>query len=91
VSVDYNSRKVSLNDKEINLTGKEFDVLHMLISYPNRVFTKEEIFEKIWADSFGDLSTITVHIRKLREKIEYEPSNPQYIETVWGVGYRFKM
>ncbi|MBI9099978.1 MAG: response regulator transcription factor [Spirochaetaceae bacterium] len=89
LSVDYNTRKVLINDKEISLTGKEFDILFMLISNPGRVFTKEEIFEKVWVDTFGDMSTITVHVRKLREKIEYDPSNPQYIETVWGVGYRF--
>ena len=89
LSVDYNTRKVLINDKEISLTGKEFDILFMLISNPGRVYTKEEIFEKVWVDTFGDMSTITVHVRKLREKIEYDPSNPQYIETVWGVGYRF--
>ena len=89
LSVDYDSRKVLLNDKEISLTGKEFDILYTLISNPNRVYTKEEIFEKVWGDSYGDMSTITVHVRKLREKIEYDPSNPQYLETVWGVGYRF--
>ena len=91
LSVDYNSRKVRLNNKELNLTGKEFDILYMLISNPDRVYTKEEIFENIWGDSYGDISTITVHVRKLREKIEYDPSNPQYIETVWGVGYRFRV
>jgi DNA-binding response OmpR family regulator len=59
------------------------------MSNPERVFTKEEIFQRIWEDSFGDLSTVTVHVRKLREKIEDDPSAPEYIETVWGVGYRF--
>jgi DNA-binding response OmpR family regulator len=89
LTVDHNSRKVRINEREISLTGKEFDILYMMISHPDRVFTKEEIFEKIWGDAYGDMSTITVHVRKLREKIEYDPSNPQYIETVWGVGYRF--
>jgi len=90
LSVDYNSRKVLVNEREAILTGKEFDILYMLISSPDRVYTKEEIFEKIWGDTYGDMSTITVHVRKLREKIEYDPSNPQYVETVWGVGYRFR-
>jgi DNA-binding response OmpR family regulator len=89
LKIDYDFRRVLLNEKEINLTSKEFDILYLMISNSNKVFTKEEMFEKIWGDTFGDLSTITVHIRKLREKIEYDPSNPQYIETIWGVGYRF--
>lgn len=89
--INHDSRKVQVNDREISLTGKEFDILYMLISNPDRVYSKEEIFETIWSDSFGDLSTITVHVRKLREKIENNPSSPQYIETVWGVGYRFKV
>ncbi len=83
------SSRVFLNEKEVNLTGKEFDLLYMLASNPNRVYTKEEIFSRIWEDSFGDITTVTVNIRKIREKIEYDPSNPQYIETIWGVGYRF--
>lgn len=87
--VEPESRRVFLNDREIVLTGKEFDLLYMLASNPNRVYKKEEIFERIWEDSYGDITTVTVHIRKIREKIEYDPSNPQYIETIWGVGYRF--
>lgn len=87
--IEQESRRVFLNDKEVLLTGKEFDVLFMLASNPNRVYKKEEIFDRIWKDSFGDITTVTVHIRKIREKIEYDPSNPQYIETIWGVGYRF--
>ncbi|NYE57486.1 winged helix-turn-helix domain-containing protein [Carboxydothermus ferrireducens] len=88
--IDTAARRVFAGDKEVNLTGKEFDLLLFLAKNPNRVFTKEELFERIWGmDSLGDLSTVTVHIRKLREKIEKDPSNPQYIETIWGVGYRF--
>ena len=87
--IESDSRRVFLNDTEMILTGKEFDVLLMLASNPNRVYTKEEIFSRNWGDSFGDITTVTVHIRKIREKIEYDPSNPQYIETIWGVGYRF--
>ena len=89
LKIVYDYRQVILNEKEVNLTSKEFDILYLMISNPNKVYTKEEIFEKVWGETYGDISTITVHIRKLREKIEYDPSNPQYIETIWGVGYRF--
>lgn len=89
ISISKVSRKVCVNEKEIELTSKEFDLLLLLASNPNRVFSKEELFERIWGlDSVGDFSTVTVHIRKLREKIEFDPSNPEYIETIWGVGYR---
>lgn len=89
ISIDKVSRKVCVNEKEMELTSKEFDLLLLLSSNPNRVFSKEELFERIWGlDSVGDFSTVTVHIRKLREKIEFDPSNPEYIETIWGVGYR---
>lgn len=90
--IDKISRRVFINGREVIFTGKEFDLLTYLALNPNRVFTKEELFEKIWSmDSQGDLATITVHIRKIREKIEIDPSNPQYIETIWGVGYRFEV
>ncbi|WP_345290160.1 helix-turn-helix domain-containing protein, partial [Streptomyces gulbargensis] len=76
---------------ETVFTSKEFDLLVFLASNPNRVFSKDDLFERIWGiDSMGDISTVTVHIRKIREKIEKNPSDPEYIETVWGVGYRFK-
>ena len=89
--IDKPSRRVYMNETEALLTSKEFDLLLLLASYPDRVFSKDELFERIWGlDSMGDLNTITVHIRRLREKIEQDPSNPQYIETIWGVGYRFK-
>lgn len=89
--IDKPSRRVYVNETEAPLTSKEFDLLTLLASYPDRVFSKDELFERIWGlDSMGDLNTITVHIRRLREKIEQDPSNPQYIETIWGVGYRFK-
>ena len=91
LSIDPDTHKVTRFDKDISLTAKEFEILHMLISHADRVFSKEEIFDHIWEDSYGDLSTVTVHVRKLREKIEDNPSEPEYIETVWGVGYRFKM
>ncbi|GBF78398.1 DNA-binding response regulator [Paenibacillus sp. 598K] len=89
--IDKPSRRVYVNETEAPLTSKEFDLLTLLASYPDRVFSKDELFERIWGlDSMGDLNTITVHIRRLREKIEQDPSDPQYIETIWGVGYRFK-
>ncbi|MFZ5967717.1 MAG: response regulator transcription factor [Bacillota bacterium] len=89
--MDNYSRRVFVNGKEINLASKEFDILQMLAKNPNRVFSKEEIFERIWGiDSVGDISTVTVHIRKIREKIELDSAKPHYIETLWGVGYRFR-
>ncbi|SCY32342.1 response regulator transcription factor [Alkaliphilus peptidifermentans] len=92
LSIDKASRRVFVNAKEVILTTKEFDLLLFLASNPNIVFKKEELFEKLWGlESHGDISTITVHIRKIREKIEIDPSNPQYIETIWGVGYRFEL
>jgi len=85
------TRRVYLTEREILLTAKEFDLLLFLASNPDIVFNKDILFEKIWGlDSLGDVATVTVHIRKLREKIEQDPSNPQYIETIWGAGYRFK-
>ena len=92
LNIDKTSHRVYINNVEVNLTAKEFDLLVLLGSNPNRVFSKTELFERIWGlDSLGDIATVTVHIGKLREKIELVPSNPQYIETIWGVGYRFKM
>lgn len=91
IIVNTEMRQVFVNDKEIELTAKEYELLLLLISTPNKVFTKDEIFEKVWGfNSERDIPTITVHIRKLREKIEFDPSNPEYIQTVWGVGYKFK-
>jgi DNA-binding response OmpR family regulator len=91
LQIDKASRRVYVNNHEVSLTAKEFDVLTFLALHPNRVFSKEELFERLWGfDSLGDISTVTVHIRKIREKIETDSSNPQYIETVWGAGYRFK-
>ena len=92
LSMDKSSRRVFINEKEVILTTKEFDLLIYLAGSPNKVFTKEELFERIWGiNSQGDIPTVTVHIRKIREKIEIDPSNPQYIETIWGVGYRFEV
>lgn len=89
--VDPDTRKVFVNGTESVLTTKEFDLLYFLASHPGRVFTKEHLFERIWGiDAMGDMQTVTVHIRKIREKIEADPANPAFIETVWGTGYRFK-
>jgi DNA-binding response OmpR family regulator len=86
------SRRVYINGNEVSFTSKEYDLLVFLATNPNRVFTKDEIFSKIWGlYSLGEMATVTVHIKKLREKIEKDTSNPQYIETIWGVGYRFKL
>lgn len=85
------TRKVYVNNQEKILTAKEFDLLALMALSPDQVFSKEHLLEQVWGfDFFGDVSTVTVHIRRLREKIEDDPSQPDYIETVWGVGYRFK-
>ncbi|MFD0959570.1 response regulator transcription factor [Paenibacillus chungangensis] len=90
--IDKLSRRVTIHEQEVMLTSKEYELLLLLSSHPNRVFRKEELFERIWGlDSNGDVATVTVHIRRLREKIEHDPSNPQFIETIWGVGYRLKV
>ncbi|MFC5407420.1 response regulator transcription factor [Cohnella soli] len=92
LKIDRTARRVFVNGAEISVTAKEFDLLAFLAEHPNRVFSKEHLFEQLWGlDAAGDLSTVTVHVRKLREKIETDPSDPQYIETVWGAGYRFAM
>lgn len=90
VIINVDSRSVTVNDENVEMTVKEFDLLHFLAINPNSVFTKEELFEKIWGlEAVGDNTTITVHIRKIREKIERNPSSPEMIKTVWGVGYKF--
>lgn len=89
--IQQDSRRVFVNNEEKILTAKEFDLLNYLATHPNIVFSKEHLMERIWGfDAVGDPSTVTVHIRKIREKIEENPSKPQFIETIWGVGYRFR-
>lgn len=84
-------RSLTINGKHIDLTGREFDLFYLLITNPDRVFTREELLEKLWGyEYFGDLRTVDVHVRRLREKIEDEPKKAQYIHTKWGVGYYFK-
>ena len=92
IKIDKTARRVYINGEEKQFTTKEFDLLTFLASNPNRVFTKEELFREIWdMESIGDIATVTVHIKKIREKIEVDTSKPQYIETIWGVGYRFRI
>ena len=92
IKIDKTARRVYVNGEEKNFTTKEFDLLTFLAQNPNHVFTKEELFNKIWdMESIGDIATVTVHIKKIREKIEFDTAKPQYIETIWGVGYRFKV
>ena len=86
------TRTVFVDDKEIELKNREFELLLFLISNPNHVFSKEHLYERIWGmDAFGDLKTVAVHINRIREKVEIDPQNPEHIQTVWGAGYRFKV
>ena len=92
IRIDKTARRVWVNDEEKQFTTKEYDLLTFLAEHPNHVFTKEELFREIWdMESIGDIATVTVHIKKIREKIEFNTAKPQYIETIWGVGYRFKV
>lgn len=92
IRIDKTARRVWVHDEEKSFTSKEFDLLTFLAENPNRVFSKEELFSTIWEmEPEGDIATVTVHIKKIREKIEYNTAKPQYIETIWGVGYRFKL
>ncbi|BAK47141.1 MAG: response regulator transcription factor [Lachnospiraceae bacterium] len=92
IRIDKTARRVWVNDEEKQFTTKEFDLLTFLAQHPNHVFTKDELFREIWdMESIGDVATVTVHIKKIREKIELNTAKPQYIETIWGVGYRFKL
>lgn len=92
LKIDKTARRVWVNGEEKNFTTKEFDLLTFLAQNPNHVYTKEELFSRIWdMESIGDIATVTVHIKKIREKIEFNTAKPQYIETIWGVGYRFKV
>lgn len=92
IKIDKTARRVWINGEEKQFTTKEFDLLTFLAENPNHVYTKEELFREIWdMESIGDIATVTVHIKKIREKVELDTSKPQYIETIWGVGYRFKL
>ena len=92
IRIDKTARRVWVNDEEKQFTTKEYDLLTFLAEHPNHVFTKEELFREIWdMESIGDIATVTVHIKKIREKVEIDTAKPQYIETIWGVGARFKV
>lgn len=92
IRIDKAARRVWVNGEEKTFTAKEFDMLAFLAENPNVIYSKEQLFETLWGEeSIGDISTVTVHINKIREKIELNTSKPQYIETIWGVGYRFKV
>ena len=88
--IDSGAREVTIRGTPVTLTAREFDLLHHMASQPKRVFTRDQLMETVWGYAFaGDTSTVTVHIRRLREKIEPDPAHPRYLQTVWGVGYRF--
>ncbi len=90
LTLDPASRAVDVNDKPVSLTAKEFDLLHFLMRHPRQVFSRDQLLDQVWGyDFFGDASTVTVHVRRLREKIEADPSSPRRLVTVWGVGYKF--
>ncbi|MCR5792519.1 MAG: response regulator transcription factor [Lachnospiraceae bacterium] len=92
IKIDKTARRVYVDNEEKIFTTKEFDLLTFLAEHPNHVYSKDELFREIWnMDSVGDIATVTVHIKKIREKIEVNTQKPQYIETIWGVGYRFKV
>lgn len=89
--IDGANREVIVDGREVALTAREFDLLYHFASHPSRVFTRDQLLSSLWSDDFdGDASTVTVHVRRLREKIEQDPSRPRYVRTVWGSGYRFE-
>ncbi len=91
LKLDCESRRVFINGREINLTAKEFDVLELLVFNPNKVYSRENLLNIVWGYEYpGDVRTVDVHIRRLREKIESNPSDPKYVHTKWGVGYYFQ-
>ncbi|MBI5302164.1 MAG: response regulator transcription factor [Chloroflexi bacterium] len=89
--IDPTTRLVQVNDRAVDVTSKEFDLLYFLAQHPGQVFTRAQLLDKVWGyEFFGDASTVTVHVRRLREKIEADAANPCYLATVWGVGYKFE-
>lgn len=90
LKIDCDSRRVYIDGEEVNLTAKEFDLVYLLVSNPNKVYSREKLLQTVWGDSYpGDARTVDVHVRRLREKIESTPAEPKYIHTKWGVGYYF--
>lgn len=91
ITIDPRTRVVSVKGSEVDLTAKEFDMLHLLARHPKQVFTRDQLLERVWGGAeYIDPGTVTVHVRRLREKIEADPSNPLHLLTVWGVGYKFE-
>ena len=93
VSLDTEARDLNIAGKNINLTAKEFDIFELLLTNPNKVYSREQLLNIVWGskvNNSSDLRTVDVHVRRLREKVEPEPSNPKYIHTKWGIGYYFK-
>lgn len=91
MTLDTDSKRLHIQDREINLTSKEFDVLELLVKNPDKVYSREKLLQLVWGSQYpGDVRTVDVHIRRLREKIEVNPSDPKYVHTKWGVGYYFK-
>jgi len=89
ISLSLDAHEVAIGGEPVVLTSREFELLAFLMMHPRRVFTREELLERVWGYSFGDKSTVTVHVRRLREKVEVDPAQPRHIATVWGLGYRF--
>jgi two-component system, OmpR family, response regulator ResD len=90
LEVDVAARRARRDGRELDLTVREFDLLAFFVSHPDRAFTRTELLEQVWGWSFGDLSTVTVYVRRLRDKVEREPASPAQLQTVWGVGYRWE-
>ncbi len=91
LEIEFDSRRVFIEGKEVNLTAKEFDLLELFLKNPGKVYSRENLLDTIWGYEYpGDARTVDVHVRRLREKIEKKPSDPKYISTKWGVGYHFK-
>jgi two-component system, OmpR family, response regulator ResD len=91
LEVDVAARRVRSDGRELELTVREFDLLAFFVSHPGRAFTRAELLEQVWGWSFGDVSTITVYVRRLRDKVEQVPASPDHLQTVWGVGYRWEV
>jgi DNA-binding response OmpR family regulator len=90
LEIDATTREVKRHGKALRLTAKEFDLLWFLASHPRKVFSRDQLMDRVWGyEAAFDTGTVTVHVRRLREKIEDEPSHPRFLETVWGAGYRF--
>ncbi len=91
LTIDEDARMVMKKGKEIGFTSKEYEILLLLMKSPNIVFSREQIYDKVWGmDAYGDTATVTVHLNRIREKIEDDANNPRYIQTIWGIGYRFR-